>query len=383
MGTCRYLLSGVREGLGTAIRPWFAVEVQHRRAWDNHAAMTEHVWLHFHSMNEDGVDMGWTIYMKVHEPSRRPTHLATEVIRHENGTHSSFLVNEMRNDEFTMVNYGNRIEVTTWFGVHVEYAARDWTVDVHVPECYSDVLDGLCGNYNGDRNDEWTDRNGTLQTDVVMWAQSWQTAWDGEDCEGGPNNFDECTNQDVLDGCALVKDESGIFARCQDSGLQVETFYDNCVFDLCLDESVKCDKLGQFAQSCFRVLAGQMQNDEAMCDWATEIGCAPECGANSAYTGCADTCRDTRTCGNRHESVDNCPANGRFVSMCVCNEGFVLENGECILEALCGCLTTNGASVANGYVYEDCIERCMCSEGTYECSVHAEGTAIEGCVQGK
>jgi len=373
MGTCRYLLSGVREGAGTSDMPWFAVEVQHRRAWNTLVAMTEHVWLHLMATDDDGAEVKYTIYMKIATPSTNPQAVATEIIEQRGDVSSTMVTNEMSNDLFTMVNYGGRVEVTTWFGVKVEYSARGWSVDVHIPECYANNMEGLCGDYNGDKTDEYIVRDGTDQTDVATWGQSWKTANEGGDCEAGPTDFPVCTNQQVLADCGAIH---SVFSQCADTDLPVDTFFDNCVFDVCLDNQMKCPQLGLFAQTCFRELTGVMTKDSSMCDWASQLGCTPDCGANSVYSGCADSCRDTRTCGNRDASVADCPANGRFVSMCVCMEGFVLENGQCILEADCGCQTPKGGSVANGYQSETCEEVCTCTAGIYECKTR------EGCISG-
>ena len=59
MGTCQYLLTGVRQNAGTTSTPWFSVEVQHRQAWNSEVSMTEHVWLQFGS---------YTIYMFIADP---------------------------------------------------------------------------------------------------------------------------------------------------------------------------------------------------------------------------------------------------------------------------------------------------------------------------
>ena len=354
MGTCRYLFSGVTAGNDTAHLPWFDVQVQHRRAWNTQVAMTEHVWFSFDGM-EDGVT--YTIYISVGDPpqgSGYPSYLITEVTRNYNGTTTTATLNEMRNDDFTLINHGNFVQVTNWFSVEVEFTARSWAVDVHTPPCYEGHLEGLCGNWNGDRSDDFTGADGEIHTNVVDFGQSWQTAWAGENCEGGPDSFPECTDQTVIDDCSLMTNGEGVFAECLGTHIPYETFEENCVFDYCLDAGLRCPILSQYAQTCFRALQGDVNNTANICSWAEDTGCAPECGQNSHYTGCADVCRDTKTCGNRFDSISHCPDSPRFISMCVCDDGYVLENGECIAESSCGCNTDDGGSVANGYVYDGC-----------------------------
>lgn len=380
MGTCRYLLTGVHQNLSSPEQPWFTVEVQHRRAWNSEVAMTEHVWLEFPSHNDNNTEESNIIYMKIADPPQgqgMPTRIATEVAKSNDLI--PMIVNEVRNEEFTMVNYGDRVIVNTWFGLHLEYVAYNWALDIFIPECYTDMMEGLCGNYNSDHTDDLADRNGTVQTNVVTFGQSWQTDGSEESCEGGPDKFEECTDHDVIMDCGLLINETNIFASCLETKLPSQTFHDNCLFDYCLDRSMKCGILNQFAQSCFRELAGNMDSSSEICSWATETSCAPECGPNSVYTGCADACRDTRTCGNVNKIVDDCPKDKKFVSMCVCNDGFVLENGECIPIESCGCITPMGAYVSNGYSHNDCDKECTCSDGDYECFDHPEESCISEC----
>lgn len=376
------MLTGVQENQSTTERPSFSVEVQHRRAWNSEVAMTEHVWLNFHGRGANVRNVEYSIYMSIADPPQgqgMPSRINTQVIEQYGNSSRPITVNEMRNAEFIMINYGNRVTVSTWFGVELEYVAYNWALDVYIPDCYNDVMEGLCGNYNGNPADDYNDRNGTKQSNVVTWAQTWKTEGGDENCEAGPESFPECTDPEVIKDCSLLLDDTGIFEPCLNTNLPAETFYDNCMFDYCLDRSMKCGIIGQYAQSCFRELAGVMTNDLDICNWATITGCAPTCGPNSIYTGCASSCRDTKTCSNKNDTFDHCPENDRFVSMCICNDGFVLENGECIREEDCGCITSNGASVSNGFKYNGCKEHCVCSDSVYVCTPHTEGTCVSGC----
>lgn len=382
MGTCKYLLTGVQLNQTSIEKPWFNVQVQNRRAWNSLVAMTEHVWLNFSTEQSNISDHRYSIYMKIADPPQgqgMPSRIATEITIDTEKTSSTITVNEISNKDFTMVNYGNRVTVKTWFGLKLEYVAYNWALDINIPVCYNGIMEGLCGNYNHDPIDDFTDRNGTQQSNIVTWGQSWQMDDSDKNCEGGPEEFPECTDPEVLEDCGLLIDNDGIFAPCLQTALPAETFHENCMFDYCLDRGIKCGIMRQYTQSCFRELTGEINSTWDICNWATEVGCAPECGENSVYTGCADSCRATRTCRSKNDDFDHCPVNGRFVSMCVCKDGFVLENGKCISEEDCGCITPNGASVANGYVYNSCTQRCTCSKSQYECSNHPEGTCIEGC----
>ena len=72
--------------------------------------------------------------------------------------------------------------------------------------------------------------------------------------------------------------------------------------------------------------------------YGKETGCAKECGANAHWSACVDTCRDLRTCGDRSPVPKDC-GEAEFESMCVCDHGFYLLDGECVPESECGCVT--------------------------------------------
>ena len=121
------------------------------------------------------------------------------------------------------------------------------------------------------------------------------------------------------------------------------------------------------------------KNENKICNWATETGCAPECPANSHYEPCADVCRDVRTCGDRSPVPRDCPQ-VELESMCVCNEGYALLNEKCVPETECGCVTDEQAVVEEGYTAETCWDKCKCEKGLYSCEKIADDAKKpEGC----
>jgi len=47
----------------------------------------------------------------------------------------------------------------------------------------------------------------------------------GEDCESGPDQFDECNNQTVIKDCNIMIDPTGVFNECLDIGLDTSAFH--------------------------------------------------------------------------------------------------------------------------------------------------------------
>ena len=61
-----------------------------------------------------------------------------------------FFTDQMENEYFQMMNYGERVTIKTTFGVELSFVASNWDLVLDVPECYSGNLEGLCGDYDGD-----------------------------------------------------------------------------------------------------------------------------------------------------------------------------------------------------------------------------------------
>jgi len=110
-----------------------------------------------------------------------PTLISTEFSEIVGNDTKTLKTNEIRNDEITLVNYGNRVTIRTWFGLRLNYAAYNWALDIFIPECYMELMEGLCGNYNFDGADDFTSPNGTIFENPVLFGQSWKTADVGVD----------------------------------------------------------------------------------------------------------------------------------------------------------------------------------------------------------
>ena len=58
----------------------------------------------------------------------------------------------------------------------------------------------------------------------------------------------------------------------------------------------------------------------------------------------------------------------KMISMCVCDDGSFLKDGECVDSIACGCVLENGMTVSEGYNYNiDCKQSCTCTDGEMVC----------------
>ena len=88
---------------------------------------------------------------------------------------------------------GIRGVIKTEIGVEISF---DWSTFalVSLSSSYYGNVDGLCGNYNGEKEDELKKTAGTAYANVTAWAGSWSVVdWDYHHCEAG---CPQCSPQD-------------------------------------------------------------------------------------------------------------------------------------------------------------------------------------------
>ena len=205
------------------------------------------------------------------------------------------------------------------------------------------------------------------RSEEFAWGTTFLTKQIGRDCpiDEPPKAVETltCTDQTIIDQCEPIK--SDIFKSC-DSQPEINRndIYDHCVFDICHGASDRCTALNEVANACFNKLGDTITKDDDMCTWADKYNCAPVCQANSSYSLCAKTC-EIKTCGNRNPV---CDASSKMISMCVCDNGYLMKDGSCVKASACGCTLENGMTVSEGYVYnEECKKTCTCKDGEVTC----------------
>mgnify|MGYP001225150482 CR=1 FL=1 len=91
------------------------------------------------------------------------------------------------------------VEVKTSFGLHLTYKAYKWDIDLYVPRNYHSKMEGLCGNWNDNSDDDCQNPAGEDVDNIPDWGQSWNRTFIGdgkpETCTGGLQNPPECTDE--------------------------------------------------------------------------------------------------------------------------------------------------------------------------------------------
>ena len=256
-------------------------------------------------------------------------------LRYTNGN-ITLDIGNMDTASFTVRKTPGEVRYRTWFGL--ELIQSGITVKLQLPEAYATIVEGLCGNLDGDKTDDYRLRNGTvLEYDHVdgygrsdsefKCAQAWMIKGDA-----GPHPDDvTCENKDEIEKICSETLSNGILEQCS-SLIDFKPHLEACMVDYCLDQTdaTLSTIIKNLVDECLSVT----DDENLKCNWLFEFGFENdlvECPVNSEYQACASPC-DQSTCPNQLLDLE---CNNELVSMCVCSEDFVLHNGQCVHENEC------------------------------------------------
>ncbi|XP_010074435.1 PREDICTED: mucin-5AC-like, partial [Pterocles gutturalis] len=202
---------------------------------------------------------------------------------------------------------------------------------------------GLCGNYDGNGNNDFTTRSQSVVGNVLEFANSWKVS---SNCPNANRTEDPCTANPYRKAwaqkqCSIITSE--VFAKCH-SQVEPNEYYQACVDDACA-----CDTGGDCECFCTAVAAyAQACNELDICiSWRTPSICPlfcdyynPQGECEWHYKPCGAPCM--KTCNNPsgnclHElrglegCYPHCPKNKPYFDeetmTCVSNCG-CYENGK-------------------------------------------------------
>ncbi|KAM9724184.1 IgGFc-binding protein isoform 1-T1 [Menidia menidia] len=285
-----------------------------------------------------------------------------------NGVFNNLPVN-LNEGEVQVYQEGRNYVIATNFGLIVTYDLV-YHVTVTAPGNYRGKVCGLCGNFNGDKKDDFQMSNNKLTKNVNWFGKSWKVTIPNVVCENGceGKNCPDCdqAHKAVFSKttyCGILTSPKGPFAACH-SKLDPQSYFDDCVFDMCVsngDGKVLCDSVAAYAYNCH--MAGVNVKN-----WRTPSFCPMKCPANSHYEVCARACASS--CPGLTDIVQ-CPSS--CTEGCECDTGFLFNGQMCIEESACGCYE-NGRTYKPGEVFyeEGCGEVCTCNPATgLACKKHS------------
>ena len=266
--------------------------------------------------------------------------------------------------EFTLFKARKFLILTTWFGLKI--TLKRSFVTIEMPSYFQQGTSGLCMDCNGKYDDDLRHRNGTVL--IEDWTQipsglrsltyaeclvvrSWL---DGSAATKGCLPYGENGRPvELLEpeswgpecdetGIVLCHPEQALIAEqtCKDlltapwlldcnELIDISETYDDCVTDYCMDSSndTLVNILEQYLDECRPVLPAC---HDILINWPANSNLPePECGTDQIWEPCVDICWNITRCFKNN--FEDC---GEFKPEpnCICAEGFVMSNGECILD---------------------------------------------------
>ncbi|KAM4652255.1 IgGFc-binding protein-like [Discoglossus pictus] len=260
-------------------------------------------------------------------------------------------------EDMNVTKSGFTATVETKFGMTVSYD-WNWHVIATLPSSYYDKVSGLCGNFNGNPDDDQRAPNKTQIDSITEWGSSWKV-YDRDPfcfdyCPGVCPTCDE-SEKNLYGGdeqCGLIFKADGPFRECH-SRIKPNKFFDSCLYDVCMNDGAKnmlCQALEAYACTC-------RKESVRIHDWRTPSGCPKPCYKNSHYEACGSAC--PATCSDRN-APSSCTK--PCVETCECDDGFVFSVDKCVPNSSCGCHYEGQYYEPNQEFWDNdkCTERCKC-----------------------
>ncbi|XP_067090253.1 mucin-2 [Osmerus mordax] len=265
-------------------------------------------------------------------------------------SHGSYEVTET--DEGVQIKYNVRnvglyLLVESSIGLAVLWD-RKTTVRIILEPHHMGEVCGLCGDYNGDGQNDFTTQGQMTVSSALEFANSWQTSYycpdaeaNTEPCVARPNRHNWAKMQ-----CSIIK---GITFQDCHKKVDPTQFYENCVKDSCA-----CDTGGDCECLCTAVAAyAQACNEAGVCvNWRTPEICPVFCDYynepneckwhySPCHTPCYKTCLNPQgICSNPIPNLEGC------YPVCPEDKPIFDEKNQTCVEKCDVC-------IYNGTVYED------------------------------
>uniref|UniRef100_A0A1I8GJ02 VWFD domain-containing protein n=1 Tax=Macrostomum lignano TaxID=282301 RepID=A0A1I8GJ02_9PLAT len=303
----------------------------------------------------------------------------TKFVRVKVGSDTYVLVRGREPDQLPVaMNYGMRREKFTLFtqlvsdqlGLRILWD-RSTRVYVFVKPHFNSKVSGLCGNFDGNADNDFTIKNLPINNPIEF-ASNFRTG--GDSCASeessaskSPQSWIEmCTansrRRDYAESvCGAIKSKTGVFSACQQVLEQdvIENFYENCMYDACGcdtggDCECVCTVLSAFATTC--------AESGVSVQWRFQDQCPIMCTGGRVYQPCMPPC--AKTCHNVGLEPEPHCVNSQCIEGCACPNGYVEHDNECIPSDNCPCFY-QGKEYPKGSVIHNTTScsTCSCTKG--------------------
>uniref|UniRef100_A0A4W3HLM5 Mucin-6-like n=1 Tax=Callorhinchus milii TaxID=7868 RepID=A0A4W3HLM5_CALMI len=258
------------------------------------------------------------------------------------------------------------LQVHTNFGLQIQIQfCSPFQVHVYVDQTFCHTTHGLCGNFNGDSNDDFMSSMAISEATASLFADSWKVMANcrhscDEDYE--PCSLSELKYVFARTHCSILMNRFSIFRRCHHV-VNPRDYYERCKYETCNYEKVNdfmCNSLGSYARAC--LLKGVILNG-----WREQVeGCSIHCFQNQIFSYNSRACH--RTCVSLSHPDLECNSTDIPVDGCNCLENLYLDYDEkCVPEAECSCFLPNATAVLPHHQISLNGRICTCENGKLQC----------------
>ncbi|XP_076007714.1 alpha-tectorin isoform X2 [Genypterus blacodes] len=328
-GTCRYTLATLCNQTGE-LHP-FSVEAKNEAWRGSQVSITAEVFVNV---------MGYQVHM-----SRERRGLVKV-----NGVSANLPI-LLNGGRVSVYASGRRTFISADFGLSVTYDGRS-KVSISVPSNYSGQTCGLCGNFNGNRNDDFRTPSGMMASTPSQFGTSWKVAGNYTCSDGCGSSCPRCTNEAPARAqCEVIQAADGPFSFCHED-VNPAPYFNDCVFDVCVSgndgRDLLCRAIEAYVSAC-------QSANVRIYPWRQNTTCSLPCPANSHYelcgTDCGHTCASSIDASCEHVCSEGC----------FCNDRFLRSGSTCVPVESCGCQYDGFYyNAGESFWTQGCSQHCQC-----------------------
>ncbi|XP_054445138.1 zonadhesin [Pteronotus mesoamericanus] len=267
--------------------------------------------------------------------------------------------------------------LSVYIGLQVKFDGSGF-LEIELPAAYYGKVCGVCGNFNGEEEDELMMPSDELAQDDTEFVNSWQDKEANSTCRQDEQKNDQRKTKresqeeltancrpDYLERareqCQGVL-QSPAWTECA-AHVALKPFLLRCAHNLCESRGLNnalCVSLQAFGAAC------QAQGLKPPI-WRNSSFCPLECPTHSTYTTCVSSC--SPSCWDLDGQCMGTEVPSTCKEGCICQPGFVLSEQQCVPRAQCGCRDARGRSLPAGktWLSGDCTQNCTCRAGAIQC----------------
>lgn len=234
-------------------------------------------------------------------------------------------------------------------------------VKITVPPSLRGKTKGLCGNMDGDKNNDLISPEGIKQKTVELFVESWKSPKHNiGDCIEGPTDIFKCSSEEKRKKgeslCTQIYQNQKL-SKCM-TIFNVKELIKSCISDYCgctdFDpSSCICESGESFANECSskNIILDQGWRDLNICPFT--------CPQGKIYNHCGPI--NELKCGDIEKLTQKC------MEGCYCQEGSLVDNfGKCVKKQDCNCEKDGRIFKPNSEYIVDC-NNCICKNGLWDC----------------